>query len=455
MDIRNFVTALETAYPLYQIKGLETPIVKHKDILPLIEGLKEKELYEVKIIGKSLEERDIYKISLGQGKENMLIWSQMHGNESTGTRAIFDVLNYFYQNRHKNFVQDWFSLFRFHFIPMLNPDGAERYTRRNAMDIDLNRDAQTLQCPESQLLTEWRDVLQARWAFNLHDQIPHYSAGLSNNPASISFLVPAYNQEEDIDESRGNGMQLIALLNRLMSPYIPNLMARYWSTYSARCFGETFQTKGTNCLLIESGTYPFEQNKETPRKINFMMLLAGFEALFSNIYESETIESYHEIPVNRKNFYNLIIQNVKWKKADREIIVDIAVNYYEEPNETATEFITRSEIMDIGDLSTEYAYLHYDAREMHIKPALKLPESYEDLSVIFPGFSLTNFQKGYLLFPLKGFDRNKRYDSIDFKVVSADYEPAEKIKIGNPADFYLEKDGKIAAIVVNGDFREL
>ena len=151
----------------------------------------------------------------------------------------------------------------------------------------------------------------------------------------------------------------------------------------------------------------------------------------------------------------MIIQNVKWKKADKEIIVDIAVNYYDDPNETATEFITRSEIMDIGDLSTEYAYLHYDAREMNIKPALKLPESYEDLSVIFPGFSLINFQKGYLLFPLKGFDKNKRYDNIDFKVVSADYEPPEKIKIGNPADFYLEKEGKIAAIVVNGDLREL
>ena len=28
-----------------------------------------------------------------------------------------------------------------HVVPMLNPDGAERYQRRNVQDIDINRDA--------------------------------------------------------------------------------------------------------------------------------------------------------------------------------------------------------------------------------------------------------------------------------------------------------------------------
>ena len=35
-------------------------------------------------------------------------------------------------------------------VPMLNPDGAERFQRRNAQGIDINRDALSLQTPEGQ-----------------------------------------------------------------------------------------------------------------------------------------------------------------------------------------------------------------------------------------------------------------------------------------------------------------
>ena len=57
-----------------------------------------------------------------------------------------------------------------HFIPMLNPDGAELFNRHNAIGIDINRDALRLQSPESQLLKKVRDSLDADFGFNLHDQ---------------------------------------------------------------------------------------------------------------------------------------------------------------------------------------------------------------------------------------------------------------------------------------------
>ena len=48
-----------------------------------------------------------------------------------------------------------------YFLPMLNPDGAERFQRRTATDIDMNRDALRLQTPEGTLLKHMQQTLQA------------------------------------------------------------------------------------------------------------------------------------------------------------------------------------------------------------------------------------------------------------------------------------------------------
>ena len=63
----------------------------------------------------------------------------MHGNESTGTKAVFDLLNYLQSN--DLFAQMITKEITLKIIPILNPDGAQQYTRKNANEIDLNRDA--------------------------------------------------------------------------------------------------------------------------------------------------------------------------------------------------------------------------------------------------------------------------------------------------------------------------
>jgi len=53
---------------------------------------------------------------------------------------------------------------------MLNPDGAERFTRRTAQMIDMNRDASALATPEAKILKSTHDMYQPEYGFNLHDQ---------------------------------------------------------------------------------------------------------------------------------------------------------------------------------------------------------------------------------------------------------------------------------------------
>ena len=77
---------------------------------------------------------------------------------------------------------------------MLNPDGAERFERRNAQSIDVNRDALRLQTPEGKALKALRDRLNPRLGFNLHNQSWRTSVGTPPKPASISLLSVAYDE---------------------------------------------------------------------------------------------------------------------------------------------------------------------------------------------------------------------------------------------------------------------
>ena len=52
--------------------------------------------YPHEIIGQSVNRKPIYKLQFGTGKIKILMWSQMHGNESTTTKALFDFIHFLY-----------------------------------------------------------------------------------------------------------------------------------------------------------------------------------------------------------------------------------------------------------------------------------------------------------------------------------------------------------------------
>ena len=80
------------------------------------------------------------------------MWSQMHGNETTTTKALIDCFNLFESNNEfSNTILNSCTLY---IIPILNPDGAEKYTRFNSNSVDLNRDAQNLSQAESKVLNK-------------------------------------------------------------------------------------------------------------------------------------------------------------------------------------------------------------------------------------------------------------------------------------------------------------
>jgi hypothetical protein len=250
---------------------------KHKDIVPLIEKLP----FSVEKIGKSYEEREIYQIKMGSGKTKVLLWSQMHGDEATATMALFDIFNFF---QSKN---DGFDALRnkilenctIYYVPMLNPDGAERFQRRTATDIDMNRDALRFQTPEGLLLKKLQDEIRPEFSFNLHDKNTKYSAGASRKQATISFLPTSYNYEKEWNFSRTRAMQVICGMHQTLQQFIPGHLGRWNDDHEPRAFGDNIAKWGSSLILIESGGYKEDTEKQFIRKLNFVAILTGLQAI--------------------------------------------------------------------------------------------------------------------------------------------------------------------------------
>jgi len=264
--------------------------------------------FRVAEIGKSVKGVAIDCIDFGSGPTKILMWSQMHGNESTTTKAVFDVLNFI--KSENSAAQEILKNCTIRIIPMLNPDGAAAYTRVNANGIDLNRDAQDLSQPESSILRNTYTDFQPNFCFNLHDQRTMYNVGESDKSATVSFLAPAFNQERDISSSRLKAMLLINKMNKVLQELIPGQVGRYDDAFNANCVGDTFQLLETPTVLFEAGHFPDDYERERTREFICIALLEGIAAAMQIGHTPKLSEShYYEIPENGKRFYDILIKN--------------------------------------------------------------------------------------------------------------------------------------------------
>ncbi|CAN0522025.1 unnamed protein product, partial [Scytosiphon promiscuus] len=167
---KDFTSKLYSTYEKYKEPSLDKRRIKHNEIQPLINKLYTNPKFNVTVVGKSIQGRNLSLISIGTGATDVFLWSQMHGDEPTATQAIFDIFNFLSSADFKTEKENILKNLKLHFLPMLNPDGAEVYQRRNTLGIDINRDALALQSPEGRTLKRVRDSLDADFGFNLHDQ---------------------------------------------------------------------------------------------------------------------------------------------------------------------------------------------------------------------------------------------------------------------------------------------
>ena len=325
-------------------------------IEPLLEKLNTNN--QLRIIGKSVLEKPIYSYEIGKGKTRIFLWSQMHGNESTTTKALFDFINLL--NSGSELAKQLLNAFTFLSIPMLNPDGAALYTRENANKVDLNRDSQDLTQPESRILRQAFEVFKPEYCFNLHDQRTIFGVSDTGKPATMSFLAPSYNEAREINDSRLKAINVIAAINDGLQSYMPNQVGRFDDSFNINCIGDTFQYLGVPTILFEAGHYQNDYDREVTRKHTFMAFVFAFTTISENDIVINGIDKYMNIPQNKVVFYDFIYKNIRINYDGIEKITNFAAQYKEELIDNQICF--NAYFSQIGDLENYFGHTEYDAQ---------------------------------------------------------------------------------------------
>ena len=253
-------------------------------------------------VGRSFEGRPIHLLKAGTGARHVLLWSQMHGDEPSATPALLDVASYL-ASRDEPAARRVLDELTLLMVPMLNPDGAQRYERRNAQAIDVNRDALSLATPEGQLLKRLRDRYRPVLGFNLHDQNRRTAVGDTGVLATIALLAVAGDPQGTLTPARARARRICAALVAALAPFVPGGIARYDEDWSPRAFGDNLTAWGTPVVLIESGGLPPGRPWTDLTRLNFVGLLTALAALAEDDARRHDPSAYEGLRRNDTNVW--------------------------------------------------------------------------------------------------------------------------------------------------------
>lgn len=396
--------------------------VRHKNLQKYLDGLK-KIGVKVDEVGRSYSNREIYQIEFGKGPLRVFLWSQMHGDEPTATSALIDMFTVLQKNRENDWVKNIEKTMTIRAVPMLNPDGAELYLRRNFQGIDVNRDALNLKTPEAQLLKKLRDEWSPQIGFNLHNQNALTTAGSTNKQAAISFLVVYGDEAKTPSDGHERNKRLVSAMTQAIQPFIPGHIGRYGDEWTPTAFGDNFSAWGTPVILIETGAL-HGKDEMFLVKMNFIAILTALKSLADSTEKTFSPANYEMLPNNSSGrlcyfiFRNASIVD-RQSQPTGTLIADIGVNI----ERRRAELTSPAFVRQIGDLSAYVGLEEYDASGFNIvgrfqpllagsfgellfyKKARQVDWAAADLEKDFPPdaiFSLGKWVKGDGVVPKKG-----------------------------------------------------
>ena len=350
------------------------PLLTHAEVESRLRALvaAAPEIFTLEQVGESVEGRSLHRVQFGVGATPVLLWSQMHGDEPTATAALFDIFEYLSKHRTDETVRRIYSELTLHVVPMLNPDGAERFQRRNAQGIDINRDALRLQTPEGRTLKAVRDRFNPKIGFNLHNQSWGTALGEPGRPASISLLSVAYDEKRSENDGRKLTKKLCAVIRDALEPFASGQIGRYDDEFEVRAFGDNLTLWGTPVVLIETGPWPSQEPDPPLVRLNFIAIISALDALASGDVKRANPKRYETLPMNESGLLYILVKNgtVINGAGLRPYTADIGIsgNRRVRTADGKREVQVAMNISDLGDLRTAGAMRVIDATGMTVVP---------------------------------------------------------------------------------------
>lgn len=266
--------------------------------------------FTIEALGQSVEGRTIRHLSFGRGPFHVLMWSQMHGDEPTATRALFDLMAFFHMRRDEPAVARILAAVTIHMVPMLNPDGAERFQRRNVQGIDINRDALMLQTPEGRILKDLRDQLNPRLGFNLHNQGWRTSVAGTGQPAAISLLAVSFDEARSDNPGRIVAKKVAGVMRDSIEPLAAGRIGKYDDGFEPRAFGDNITLWGTPVVLVETGPWPGPDHDTHLVRLNVVLLVSALDAVATGRADAADPDRYESLPFNGSSVLYQLIRRV-------------------------------------------------------------------------------------------------------------------------------------------------
>ncbi len=307
-------------------------------------------------IGKSTLGKPIYMTTIGSGPVKVLAWSQMHGNESNSTHAMLDLLETIKQ--HPLLHSNIFDNITLDFIFMLNPDGSETWERRNALELDLNRDFLKLETVELPLLKHIALTGNYGFALNLHEQRTIFTTD-GVHPATLSFLSPSVSAEREVTSVRRKSMAVISAVYSTLKAELPSGIGRYTDEFYPTSVGDNFSKAGIPTILFEGGYYPNDPLRMVSRKYYAAALYEALHAIAGLKGDESGYETYFEIPENRETHYDVIYRNVRLN-TKFDCVLDIAVQYREVYRSGDREISFMPVVAAVGDCNDRKGWKEID-----------------------------------------------------------------------------------------------
>jgi hypothetical protein len=347
----------------YHVAAIATRRITYADYWSALQPSLVSQRLKVDVIGRSMMGRELRAITFGTGPTKVLLWSQMHGDEATATMALADILAWMTTSNADGIRDRIASSLTVVMIPMLNPDGAERFQRENAVGIDVNRDARRLSTPEARALKAVHEKLKPDFGFNLHDQNARTRVGRTGPQAAIALLAPAADSARSWPPLRARARLIAAGLARDFDSQVPGRVSKYDDAFNPRAFGDLMGVWGTSTILIESGAMPNDPDKQGLRRLNAAAIIRTLDAIATRSYEQSDPNDYEKLEYNTSGAFDLLVRGGRIVLPGLQpVVADVAINFEDAVARTG------GRVRDVGDLAGVVAVDTLDATGAFLHP---------------------------------------------------------------------------------------